>query len=292
MGGPASLMPDDFAEGGAGMPTNKNSRVSNVRTAVAQYQKGKTIEFVPWNTPVPPKGSPTAVAVGLAFDLTDDEGEEYKDRFYSGGSPERGCPSEDGENPSDEGRYIITNPNAAQEYQITKGTNLAELINESINAGFEKSYIKECKGDLSMMFDGLHAHWMGHKPKGRDETISKNPVLVPDQVLEMPGEGKSGKSGKGKGKAVDTDDLSEKDEKKALKQMVELVDAWMGEASKKEKAKGWPRADFVAQLKDEYGDDDLLDAMAALAFQASFKKALKKADYALDGENIVVAEED
>lgn len=281
MGGPASLLPEDFGEG-AGVPMNKNNRVQSAQTAVVRYVKGSGggIEKVPWTTPTS-KENP--VAVGLLMELIDDEGNVYNSQFYSAGSPERGVPSENGDDPSDEGRFIIGNPNVEGDFAINKGTNLAMLISESLNAGYDKKFIKGLDaGDLTGMFTDLYAHWVAKKPEGREGlTGAGKGICVPDQVIEMPGGGKSGGKAKAKtGKA----EVSDEDEAAALKKMVKVAKAMLKE---KEEVS---RADFVAQLNEQYEDDDQLELMAELAYKKSFKKALTEKDIELDGETLTKEE--
>ena len=279
MGGPASLLPEDFGEG-AGVPMNKNNRVQSAQTAAVRYVKGSGggIEKVPWTTPTT-KENP--VAVGLLMELVDDEGNVYGSQFYSAGSPERGVPSENGEDPSDEGRFIIGNPNVEGDFTINKGTNLAVLINESLNAGYDKKFIKGLDaGDLTGMFTDLYAHWSAKKPEGREGLAGAGKgVCVPDQVIEMPGGGKSGSKAKakaGKGKV----EASEEDTAEALKKMVKVAKAMLKEDDEVD------RADFVAQINEQYEDDDQLELMAELAYKKEFKKALAAKDIEIDGETI------
>ena len=46
------------------------------------------------------------------------------------------------------------------------------------------------------------------------------------------------------------------------------------------------RADFVAQINEQYEDDDQLELMAELAYKKEFKKALGEKDIEIDGETI------
>ena len=276
MGGPASFMPDDFGEG-AGVPMNKNNRVQAARTVVGRYVKGVGLETVPWNTPVSREGE-SPVAVGLLLELADDEGNVYAGQFYSAGSPERGTPSEDGENPSDEGRFIIGNPNAEGDFTINKGTNLAELIGETLNAGYDKKFLKGIDaGDLAAMFTDVYAHWVAKKPQGREGLPDRRGVCVPDQIIEMPGGGKSGGKTKAKAKVKEVD---EDDQAEALKKMVKVAKAMLKEEDEVS------RADFVAQLNEQYEEDDQLELMAELAYEKDFKKALAEKDIEIDGETI------
>jgi len=272
---PASLLPDDFSEGGEGVPWNKNLRCK-ARVIVGQYVTGTGLVAVPWNTPAQ-EGKPCAV--GLELTHTDDEGHEYNPQFYSGGRNVRGVPSEDGKNPSDEGRYIIAPPDVEQDFTIHKGTMLAKLLEETLNAGYDKKAIEEAGGDLVAVFDDLYAFWVGTKPpsfEGQTKRREGATMSVPSQVIEMPGGGK-GKKAK---KAAKTVEVDEEELEEATKKVLKVVKAMLKNEDE------ISRADLVAQLNEQYEDDDQLELMAGLVYEKPFKKALGGKGYELDGETI------
>jgi len=269
----AGLLPDEFGEGGKSMPWGKNLRCK-ARVIVGQFVTGTGVVAVPWNT-LQEDGKPCAV--GLELVHTDDEGKEYNPQFYSAGRNTRGVPSEDGKKPSDEGRYIITNPETETDFQIHKGTIIAKLLEETINAGYDKKVIKDAAGDLVAVFDGLYAHWTGTKPptfEGQAPRKASSVMSVPDLIIDMPG-GKKGKKA-----AKKTEEVSDDDQEEALGKMVKVAKAMLKEEDEVS------RADFVAQLNEQYEDDDQLELMAELAYDKAFKKALAKKDMEIDGETI------
>lgn len=266
--GPASLLPDDFAEGG-GVPWNRNQTVIKARTLVFNY---KSQGGVPWDTEAD-KSDPSAPGLELTF--RDDEGTEYNPQFYSAGDLKKLVPSKDGKTPADVGEFLIKNPNFEGTGQITTGTNLAKLITAAIDAGMPKTALKS--GNIAEAFQGTHGYWEGRSVEPVSGGKPKTTAFPGGGEFAMPGD----KKGK---KAADEDD--EEDTAAAIKKAIKIVKS---ELKDKESIS---RADLQEVISTDYDDDEHAALMAKVIFKGDFKKALKKAGYALDGEDIQKAEEE
>lgn len=269
MSGPVSAKPEDFGEGGA-VPWDRELRVKQARTIMGQYKAGGLVA-VPWNTPSV-EGAPVAPGLELTFVGTD--GMEYNPQFYSAGKAGVLVPSMDGEKPSDEGEYLIGHPEFDGEAKLNKSCNLATLVVETINAGFPANRIQ---ANYREIFEDLFGFWMAKKVTpvsgGKEKSIS-----VPQEIKELPGEGKA----KTKAKVEEAD---EEATERALKKLVKIV------KSELEDKEALSRADLSQTVMSDYDDDEDSKLMAKLIFEKEFKKALGKKDFVLEGETIKKEEE-
>lgn len=270
MSGPVSAKPEDFGEGG-GVPWDRDLRVKKVRTIMGQYKAGGLVA-VPWKTPSV-EGAP--VAPGLELTFVGADGADYNPQFYSAGKVGVLVPSMDGENPTDEGEYLIAHPDYHDEVKLNKGCNLAILIVETINAGFPANRIQ---ANYREIFEGLSGFWVAKKVTAVSGAKEKS-ISVPQSVKLAEDEPKAKVK-------VETGEADEETTERALKKLVKIVKAELSD--KKELS----RADLSATVQADYDDDEDALLMAKLVFEKGFKKALGKKGFELEGETIKKEEEE
>ncbi len=268
MSGPVSAKPEDFGEGG-GVPWDRDLRIKRARTIVGQYKAGGLVA-VPWNTPSV-EGAP--VAPGLELTFVGVDGVEYNPQFYSAGKAGTLVPSMDGEKPSDEGEYLIAHPEFDGEAKLNKSCNLALLVVETINAGFPANRIQ---ANYKEIFEDLFGFWVAKKVTpvsgGKEKSIS-----VP-QTVELAEDRPKTK--------VKDEEADEEATERTLKKLVKVV------KSELEDKKSISRADLSTTVMSDYDDDEDAKLMAKLVYDKSFKKALGKKGFELEGETIKKEEED
>lgn len=246
-----SLRPSSFVEGGA-VPVDRNLRWEEVRFALWDYQ-GK---------------APQTTA--LCINFKDDDGQEYT-QYYSAASPDRFVPSEDG-------KQLVAVGDAQA---LSKSSNAYVLLNALVNAGFPENKLDD---DISGL-DGLYAHHIGIPMPKRAGLASAEPVeggrervlSVPDQILELPGEGKktpakSGRKSTAKAEDTGTDDDVAADAVALATELVAGSDN--GTVTRQQVA--------TAAVKGKK------NAVAKLVFTAGFADALTEGGLTVNGEEISI----
>lgn len=138
---PASLSPDDMAEGG-GLPSG-NQLVQKSRFGLFTYPNGQTRSF------------------GLLWTLVDEDNVANV-QFYSGGKESEWSPSaESSPGAGDEGRYAIP---MAGEQALSKSSNVGFLMSELVSAGFPKDRISAD----ALVFENLFANFVAKAQPKRD----------------------------------------------------------------------------------------------------------------------------
>ena len=237
----------------------------------------KAAEGVAWDTDVDDLPEGTFVVPGLELIFKDDEGNEYTPQFLSAGSTKRLVPSENGEDASDEGPYLIPNPNLTKDEQkkigITKKCALGYVLGELPNAGYPKNRLKDAEGNFSKIFEGLHAFWTQESIK-----LGTNPtkVIVPSKVEFEEDKKGSKKKAEKKEEPTLTDEEEEEAEEKFFKLVKAALKANDGSIDRKELAEA---------VAIEFEDEKALTFAAAMVYDLSVKK-WSKAGYELDGETI------
>jgi len=255
---PISIRPSEFAEGGA-VPVDLNLLWKECRFAKFDYTKKD--------------GTVVATTTAARITLKDDDGTEYV-QHYSAADPERFVPSADGK--------TLVAVGSAQ--ALSKSSNFYVLLNALVNAGFPENKLD---ADISVL-DGLYAHHIGiPEPKRSglvreapaDGTTVREKVLsVPDRILKLPWEnkGKAGaKAAPAKKAAAEPEATDATDDAMAL--VAELSTKADGAPVKRQQV-----ATAAIRAKKQ--------AVAAFVFKPEFKAALEANGYALDGEEITLAE--
>jgi hypothetical protein len=261
-----SLSPDDFIEGGA-VPSDQNLRIVTARFKLWDYNgKAKTT---------------TALELVLQGDAEGDVHTQY----YSVSGPDRFAPSADGK------RLVVTGPAE----KLVKSSNYAVLANNLVSAGFPKNRLSE--GDASVL-DGTYAYWVAvaaPKRVGLDKAPTEGGedrqkvVLVPKQILELPGQQKAaGKKPTGAKKSAAAAaaataapaEESADDGADITTQAVAFVQALVAEKGTVTKAA------VASRVFQDLLDDPNKDAIAAMIFTPQFAAALTAAGLKITGLSI------
>lgn len=158
-----SLNPTSFLEGG-GLIDDIDARITEAR-------------FVIWDYNGAPGARETLAA---KLNLVDADGATHE-QYYSAGDPKFFVPTNDGKEVESVGTRQA----------LTKGSNLAELVQALANVGFDVSLLDA--GDISVI-EGVNAHWNRvaqperkgggiYKDEGESKRQGPRTLLVPTKLL-------------------------------------------------------------------------------------------------------------
>jgi len=254
-----SIRPEDMVEGGA-VPAEKNLLIESARFALYDY-----------NGKAPP-------TVAAKLDLVDDEGTQYT-QYYSAGDPLRFGPSPDGK--------TLVALGAAQ--NISKSSNFYTLMTNLVNAGYPENKLGS---DISTL-DGLYAFWTAvpqqkraglKKDEGAEAPKFEKVVLVPSQILRMPGEkaGKAVPAKKGAAPAsvapVEAGNEGTEGGDAVTAGALALVARAVGDSG------STTRQDLGVAVFKELATDPNRDAIAAMVYAPEFQAVLLANGYTIEGE--------
>jgi len=255
-----SIRPSQFVEGGA-VPVDRNLLWNECRFAIRQYMKRDgTLALDKDGNPV------ETVAAVIMY--KDDEGGEYN-QMYSAGDPNRFQPSADGK----------TLEALGESANLSKSSNYYILMNALINAGFPENRL----GDDISVLDGLYTHNIGIPEPKRSglvreqvEGARERVISVPDSIIKLPWEGKTGKVAPAKKVATAT---AEEDAGDAEADALAMVTEMLADADKVTRQQVATKA---IRGKNQ--------PVAKLVFSPKFAEVLTGAGFSLDGEDISMGE--
>ncbi len=261
-----TLKPSEMVEGGV-VPVDQTLLVTESRFCYFDYAKKD--------------GTIAARTVALRIKSKNEEtGTEYV-QHYSAGSREAFAPSEDGEHPAEEGKYLIA---LGDRQSLSKNSNMAFFLQNLVNAGFPESKI----GNDASVFDGMVMHVIGMpEPKRsglpRDPNARERVLSIPDQVIKLPWE-------KGKPAAAAKATTTAKPAAKAPTAAIvqKTVAFIVKKVNENDGAAG--RADIAAAVYVDLAKDPDRDAVAAAIYAPAVTNALSATGLTLDGDEIKVAE--
>ncbi len=246
-----SLRPSEAVEGGA-VPVDRNLTWKEARFNLFDYTKKD--------------GTVVATTTALRVTFVDDDGLEIEQQ-YSAGDPERFQPSEDG----------LTLVPVGSAVALSKSSNLYQLLNALVNAGFPENKIT---GDASV-FEGLYAYHIGMPQPKRSGLTQAEPVeggrapiiSVPSEIHTLPWDAKKGKKGTKTAAAT-----AEADDTDATADAVKLVKKLLEDSDSVNRQKV---ATEAIRIKNK--------PIAKLVFTDEFEVALMANGMSLDGEDITAS---
>jgi len=245
-----SIRPSEFVEGGA-VPVDRNLLWKECRFAIFDYTKKD--------------GTVVATTVSAKINYQDDDGTEYT-QHYSAGDPNRFQPSKDGK----------TLEALTASENLSKSSNYYILMNALINAGFPENKLGE---DISVL-DGLYTHNIGIPEPKRSglvretaEGARERVISVPDSIIKLPWEGKTGKAAPAK--AATKAETTEEDAGDVEADALAMVTEMLADADKVTRQQVATKA---IRSKNQ--------PVAKLVFSSKFAEMLTDAGFSLDGEEI------
>lgn len=157
-----SLLPSEMVQGG--LIDDLNVTIKSASFTIFDYQG---------------KAEPR---VCLRLELEDEE-DGIHEQFYSAADPKHFAPSADGNG-------IVA---VGEKGALNKGSNFEQFMVSLINAGFPEAKLRE--GATGMVGTKVHVVRKAQPQRGgiiRQEGQGQATILLVDQVLELPGEGKKG----------------------------------------------------------------------------------------------------